>query len=72
MEKNFNEKFVRNAIRTTSDAMSIIRGYMYGKDFSDLLPFERRLLYIEENLLSAYMSTLTMHLSFVENAELEK
>lgn len=72
MESSFNEKFVRDAIRTTSDEMFIISKYMHGKDSFNLLPFEKRLLFIEKNILSAYMTTLSMHLSFLENANLEE
>lgn len=63
----FDEATLYAAMRSASDALSKVRDGMRSELFEDLLPFEKRLVCIEENLLSAGISILLMHLSFVQN-----
>lgn len=63
----FDEATIHDTIAAVQAALQKIRDETMKKEFEDLLPFERRLAFTEENILASYLEVMLMHLLFVQN-----
>lgn len=70
MEKQstlLDEAAIHDTIAAVQAALQKIRNEIMKEEFEDLLPFERRLAFIEENILAAYLEIMLMHLLLIQN-----